>query len=272
MGRAITLAVLALLLAAPAGAQTDDAALAERALNEHILPGFEGLNAAAEALDAAAEAACAGDGSMEAVEAAYAEAFDAWAGIQHIRFGPAEEDNNGFAIEFWPDTKGSTPRALAALVANEDPVVDDTAGFAEVSVAARGLMALDQLLFDPEAAPVEPGGYRCRLLVAAMSPVIATSARMRDRWRDPWGGFLTSAGEPRPGARGGRCRTCWPQWRGCRRCSRPCSSPRSARTMPGRSAMPSKASPAPPATSRRRSTSRWRRRRGGSTSRRCREP
>ena len=107
--------------------ETDHAALAERALDEHILPGFERLSAAATALDAAAEAACAGDGPIETRRSRppMREAFDAWAGIGHIRFGPAEEDNNGFAIEFWPDTKGSTPRTLAALVAAEDPVVDD---------------------------------------------------------------------------------------------------------------------------------------------------
>ena len=176
MRRSAALAVLALLLAAPAAAQTDHAALAERALDEHILPGFERLNAAARRPRRRRRGGLRRRrADRRLVETAYAEAFDAWAGIQHIRFGPAEEDNNGFAIEFWPDTKGSTPRTLAALVAGEDPVVDDPAAFAEVSVAARGLMALDQLLFDPEAAPVEPGGYRCRLLVAITGDMAATS-------------------------------------------------------------------------------------------------
>ena len=65
----------------PAAAETDHAAIAERALHQHILPGFERLAAAAGALAAAAEAACAGSGPIDAgpVEAAYAEAFDAWA-------------------------------------------------------------------------------------------------------------------------------------------------------------------------------------------------
>jgi len=195
MLRALLLMTLA---AGAAGAQgaIDHTALAERALREHILPGFERLNAAAANLDAAAEAACSGEAPIDAVEAAYADTFDAWARIQHIRFGPAEEDNNGFAIEFWPDTKGSTPRALAALVAEENPVIDDPAAFAQVSVAARGLMALDQLLYDPEATPVEAGSYRCRLLVAITGDMAATTGRMLDRWRDPWGGILTSAGDP----------------------------------------------------------------------------
>ena len=42
-------------------------------------------------------------------------------------------------------------------------------------MAARGLMALDQLLFDPEAAPVEAGSYRCRLLVAITGDMAATT-------------------------------------------------------------------------------------------------
>jgi predicted lipoprotein len=195
MLRALLLIVLA---AGAAGAQgtVDHAALAEHALNAHVLPGFERLEAAAARLDAAAEAACSGEGPIDRgpIDAAYAETFDAWARIQHIRFGPAEEDSDGFAIEFWPDTKGSTPRALAAMIAAEDPVVDDPAAFARVSVAARGLMALDQLLFDPKAAPVEAGGYRCRLLVAITGDLAATTARVLARWRDPWGGMLTTAG------------------------------------------------------------------------------
>ena len=64
-----------------------------------------------------------------------------------------------------------------------------------VSVAARGLMALDQLLFIG-AAPVEAGSYTCRLLVAITGDSAATADRLLDRWRDPWGGLLTSAGDP----------------------------------------------------------------------------
>jgi predicted lipoprotein len=196
--RALLWLGLGLLAAAPAPAQpaVDHAAIAGRALTGHILPGYDRLRTAADALDAAATAACAGSGPIDAapVKAAYATTFDAWARIQHIRFGPAEEDNNGFAIAFWPDTKGSTPRSLAALGAAEDPVVDDAAAFAGVSVAARGLMALDQLLFDPAAAPIDAGSYGCRLLTAITGDLAATAGRIRARWQDPWGGILTSAG------------------------------------------------------------------------------
>ena len=185
-----------LLLGAPALAETDHAAIARRALEESILPGFERLAHTTGTLAAEADAACSGAGPIEAgpVEDAYNRAFDAWIAVEHLRFGPAQEDNAGFALAFWPDTKGSTPRTLEAMVAGEDPVVDDPAAFAAVSVAARGFFALDYLLFDPAAAPIEAGSYRCRLLMAITRDAAATAARMLARWRDPWAGILTSAG------------------------------------------------------------------------------
>jgi predicted lipoprotein len=192
------LALAFCLLAAPAMAEPDHAALAERALTSHILPGYQRLAEAAVTLRAEADAACAGAGPIEPgpVEEAYNRVFDAWARIGHIRFGPAEEDGAGFAVEFWPDTKGMIPRTLGRMIAEKDPVVDDPAAFASASVAARGLMAADALLFDPEAEPVVAGGYRCRLLVAIAGDLADTTARLLERWRDPWGGILTSAGAP----------------------------------------------------------------------------
>ena len=148
------LALLLALAALPAAAQEiDHAALARRALDDHIRPGYARLAEAARGLDAATRTACEAPGPIDVapVRAAYDATFDAWARIGHIRFGPGEENGTVFGIEFWPDTKASTPRTLAALVADENPAVDDPAAFAGQSVAARGLMAIDQLLFDPAA-------------------------------------------------------------------------------------------------------------------------
>ena len=40
-------------------------------------------------------------------------AFDAWMGVQHLRFGPSEVDGRSLSIAFWPDPKGSGARARA---------------------------------------------------------------------------------------------------------------------------------------------------------------
>ncbi len=191
-----SVALVLVAAALPARADTDHAAIAERALNQTILPGFEALAAATAALAAETDAACAGQGPIEdaGVKTAYNQAFDAWIGVEAFRFGPLVEDNAGFALAFWPDTKGSTPRTLLTLLRDEDPVVDDPEAFAHISVAARGFFALDWLLFDPEAGGIVAGAYSCRLLQAIAGDVARTAGQALARWRDPWAGILTSAG------------------------------------------------------------------------------
>lgn len=186
LSRAAGVAALMAALLSPAGA-VDQAALAARAVDRHILPGFEALATATDTLATTAADACSGP----RVVAAYDGAFDAWMGVSHLRFGPLEEGETGFAIAFWPDARGATPRTLAALAAAEDPVVDDPAAFGDVSVAGRGLFALDALL-SRDAPP--PDAYGCRLIAAIALNLAATAARARDRWVDPYGDYVRDAG------------------------------------------------------------------------------
>jgi predicted lipoprotein len=181
------LAALA-LLASPALA-ADHAAIAARALEGHVLSGFVVLADATSDMSAAAEAHCAGADTD--LIAAYHRSFDAWMAVAHLRFGPLEEGEAGFAIAFWPDPRGATPRALAALVAAEDPIVDDPTAFAETSVAARGLFALDALL---ETGPPPQDGYACRLVRAVARDLARTAAGVEARWRDPYSVWLATAG------------------------------------------------------------------------------
>ena len=145
----------ALSLAMPAFAQpafeqeeihVDQGALVKAAVSQHILPGFEHLATTTEALSAAAEADCRP--SSEPLRAAYHTAFDAWMGVSHLRFGPTETNDRAFALAFWPDTKGFTPKALSALIADADPVIASESEFQTVSVAGRGFFGLEFLLYD----------------------------------------------------------------------------------------------------------------------------
>lgn len=190
LGRAGLAAALAFGLAGPTLA-LDNAAVARRALDQNILPGFDALAARTAALAETTKAYCAGQPGD--VMAAYNAAFDAWMAVAQLRFGPLEEGETAFAIAFWPDTRGTTPKALAALEASQDPSVDDPAAFAQQSVAARGLFALDALLAE---GPPAPGTYACRLTEAVTADLAQTAARASDRWRDPFAGYLATAGAP----------------------------------------------------------------------------
>lgn len=175
--------VLALLAAAPGAAAQDHHALAIAANDQHILPGYERLAAAAGALPSAAA-----DCDADALRLGYGRAYDAWMGVAHIAFGPVERQQRRFAIAFWPDSRGSVKKALDRLIAAEDPAVDDPAAFAKLSVAARGLTALERLLYDA-AGPLDlaPSGYRCRLAQAITRDLAAISADVLAEWRGPGG-------------------------------------------------------------------------------------
>jgi len=188
-----------LLAAAPAlGLAQDHAGIARRAVDDHILPGYAALTAQTATLDAAARAFCAGEAARAARDAAYHDAFDAWIGVSHLRFGPSEADDRAFAIAFWPDARGFTPRQIEGLIRDADPVVDDPAAFATVSVAARGLFALDYLLFDPERGGAEPGGHRCRLLTAIAGDLAANAAAIEADWRARYADLFLDPGPGNP--------------------------------------------------------------------------
>ncbi|WP_430450132.1 imelysin family protein [Rhodophyticola sp.] len=161
-------------------------------LDNHILPGFEAL--AAETGDLAAAAGSDCDPSSEALRAAYGDAFDAWIRVSHLRFGPAETDNRSFALAFWPDTRGATPRSLSDLVRAQDPVIETAESYATVSVAARGFYALEFLLYDPEIRALEPAAYRCALIRAASADAHESARAILTDWQETHAGLMRNAG------------------------------------------------------------------------------
>jgi predicted lipoprotein len=190
----LTLAALAILIAAPAVAAPDQAALARRAVSQVILPGYQRLAEATETLAAEADGACSGEGSIEAgpVKDAWNGAFDAWIAVEAFRFGPAD----AAGIAGWPDSEAATPKALDALAASEDAVVDDRAAFAATPAADRGLFAAEYLLFGPGGSKIEGDAYSCRLLMAVSRNLSDTAAAISSGWRDHWSQALLDAGAP----------------------------------------------------------------------------
>ena len=175
------LALALALLAAPAMAGV------EEAVDAHALPRVAAFAEAAAQLDAAARDACS-----DALVPAYHEAFDAWMGVSHLVLGPLEEDGRAQAVLFWPDTRDVTGRALGQLLAERDPAALEPAAFAEASVAARGLLALERLLFEIGAK----GDYACALVRAITADLAATAAAVEAGWQHGFAEALRTAGAP----------------------------------------------------------------------------
>lgn len=190
----LLLAALAVWLPAAAFAE-GEIALVRRAVDEHILPGYAALSSATATLDQAARADCA-PGSPD-LRASYDAAFDAWMGVSHLRFGPSEIDNRAFALAFWPDERGATPKTLAGLIADADPIVDDPAAYGEVSVAARGFFALEMMLYDPQFTESDPD-YSCRLIRAIAGDIALTAAFIETDWKEGYAELITSPGQENP--------------------------------------------------------------------------
>lgn len=166
----MTLRPLAFALVLPCTALADVNAVIET----HILPGYEAFEEATAALATTADGTCA----VDDVKPAYHTAFDAWMGVSHLQFGPVEDDGRMLKIAYWPDSKNSTAKALARLSAAQDPAVSSEDEFAEVSIAAQGLFAMERLLYDPQP----DAAYACALTRAVAKALANTAAEINDGW------------------------------------------------------------------------------------------
>ncbi len=173
---------LFVVLAIPARADVADA------IDQHILPGYAAFADATAALDAAAKADCTADG----LRPAYHLSFDAWMTVSHLRLGPAEVDGRSLSIAFWPDPKSLGAKAQLAMIRIHDPAVQDPAAFAEVSVAARGLLALERLLYSAE--PLGDADYVCALIRATTADLARNASAISAEWQTDFASTLLTAG------------------------------------------------------------------------------
>ncbi|SDX90164.1 hypothetical protein SAMN05444358_11515 [Ruegeria halocynthiae] len=186
--------VTAILL--PMGAHAQDSAPILMDVTEtHILPRFAKLTDTTEALATTAQTDCE-PGSSD-LRAAYGTAFDSWISASHLRFGPTETDDRAFAMAFWPDTKGFTPKALSQHINTEDAAVDSPEAYAETSIAGRGFLALERMLYDPAIAEQGNAAYRCALIRAIATDIDQNANAMHTDWQS-YAPNMTQPGDDSP--------------------------------------------------------------------------
>lgn len=174
------LALLLCLLASPALADFPET------VTGHILPGYQAFAEATAALSAKSEETC----EATSLQPAYHVAYDAWMGVQHLRFGPVETDGRVLAVLYWPDPKGSGAKAQMSLLQG-DPTKLTPGRFAEQSVAARGLLSLERLIYPESPLPADP----CPLIRATTADLANTAAAVLADWQGGFAEVLMTAGE-----------------------------------------------------------------------------
>mgnify|MGYP000064800824 CR=1 FL=1 len=193
MRRILKPALFGILMLLPLGAQADMRSVIEHTVQDQILPGYQALHNHAQSLQLATESHCAA--ADPDLRTAWGGMMDAWTRVSHLRFGPSEVDGRAFAIAFWPDPRSKTAKALNQLMADLDPAVADPETFEEVSVAARGLYALEFMLYDPAFAEQATPEYRCALIRAIATGLVDSSAVILSEWRDGYADILLNPAE-----------------------------------------------------------------------------
>lgn len=178
----------------------DTAEITEQVVQDHILPGFQALSSDAAALRDAAATDCTATAPETApdLRAAYSDAFDRWVAVSHLRFGPTETQDRAFALAFWPDSRGATPKALGALIAGEDPIAASPEAYREVSIAARGFYALEFLLYDETLLTAEAPAYRCQLIQTVTRDIADVTRAVLTDWET---GYAAQMIAPAPDGR-----------------------------------------------------------------------
>lgn len=174
---ASTLSVLPL-----AAAAQDTGAINADIVDNHILPRIAVLAETGEALALAATEDCTA--TSENLRDAYGDAFDAWIAASHLRFGPVEAEERGFALAFWPDSRGATPKSLGTLIRDEDPIAESAAAYADMSIAARGYYAMEFLLYDDTISTAGDDSYRCQLTQTVAADIGNLTAAVAADWQD----------------------------------------------------------------------------------------
>lgn len=186
--------ILLLALVCPLSATAADPSQTVRtALSDHILPRFAWLATTTETLQTTAQTQCAATSAE--LQSAFHTAFDAWIGVSHLRFGPSEVDDRAFALAFWPDTKGFTPKTLTNLIQSEDSAVQNPEEFAHVSIAGRGFYALEFLLYDADFRQLGSEAYLCDLVRAMTTNIHDNASAILTDWQETYSDTLLNPSE-----------------------------------------------------------------------------
>ncbi|MBA4743019.1 MAG: imelysin family protein [Azoarcus sp.] len=148
-------------------------------VDAQVVPGYGRLADSAAALHARAARYCSDEASLDEVREAWGTAFDAWQGVQHLRFGPIELFMRGMRMQFWPDPRNSVGGTLDEVLAKAGPALLEEGGFDELTVPAQGFPAIEYLI---HGDALTPGGYACGLLRTIAGGIADMAADTLETW------------------------------------------------------------------------------------------
>lgn len=201
MIRSLAVAVLLLAATAPALALEDQdySATVAATAKAEIIPAYQALEQAAEGLRGGLDALCKApsDATLAEARKQFAAMATAWARIQYISFGPVDQHQRAFRIEYWPDKRNIVGRQLADVLKEQDKAALEPGQFATTTVGVQGLPALDRMLFEKNAlADVKPDSFRCGLFAAIGANLATIAHDLVAGWTEGAPSFLARLEHP----------------------------------------------------------------------------
>lgn len=185
------------LAAANAGANTEiDIEQQARGLwHDAILAGYQSLATNAGDFSRAAEAYCETPdyASRKSVEQAWLTAFLAWQKVRFVDFGPVENNNTAWQMQFWPDPKNLIAKKARYLIKSDaeiTPEIVDQSG-----VAVQGFPMAEYLLYDEQLNASDtalPAAKACGLLTSVADHIKANGEALASEWQSLREHYLTT--------------------------------------------------------------------------------
>jgi uncharacterized protein len=195
----LLLSFILLLLGASAG---EARTIGEKAVENHIRPAYLRLAGAMEGLRQTTHTFCvSGKKDRPALERAFKDAVLAWAGVEHLRFGPIQKENRYERFAFWPDPKGLGLKQIGTAIRDQDNSVTLPEPLAAKSVALQGLTAFEVLFWGADAENYTATPARRDLVCMYAQAIAANLAQISAAVRDEWAagdGFAANLTAPGP--------------------------------------------------------------------------
>lgn len=187
------LTVLLVMTVAPGRAASPEEILnqlADRSIHGHIQPAYKKLADESGRLKAEVKQLCSapGEEQLEKVRAQFRRMVLAYAGIEHIQFGPVADEYRFERLAYWPDRKGRGLRAVQRVLREFDETVWEPEALSEKSVAIQGLTALEYLLYGKGREVLTDEGssntFRCRYAYSIAINVHHIAKALVAGWQD----------------------------------------------------------------------------------------
>lgn len=174
--------------------QNPEQRLIETANEKYIVPVYQKFSDETVRLSKLVSKHCGQSAeSKMSLQNQWRQTMNAWQGAQGINFGPVEDGNYGWRIQFWPDNKNLVAKKIRSLLKHSENLTKQN--FEKSSSVVQGLPALEYLLFDPAAEKLANQEQRCQLASLISQHLKSTASTVQKEWIEHQSDFLKPGAE-----------------------------------------------------------------------------